>query len=84
MKKNIQEKSEWIVPYNYLPNQFANRLDIFNEWKKLTDTSEYTLGPKVEEFERNFASFVGAKYCISTNNGTDALILALKSLGITD
>ena len=83
MKKNIQEKSEWIVPYNYLPNQFANRLDIFNEWKKLTDTSEYTLGPKVEEFERNFASFVGAKYCISTNNGTDALILALKSLGIT-
>lgn len=84
MKKNIKEESEWIVPYNYLPNQFANRLDIFDEWKKLTDTSEYTLGPKVEEFERNFASFVGAKYCISTNNGTDALILALKSLGITD
>ncbi len=83
MKKNIKE-SEWIVPYNYLPNQFANRLDIFDAWKKLTDTSEYTLGPKVEEFERNFASFVGAKYCISTNNGTDALILALKSLGITD
>ena len=84
MKKNIKDESEWIVPYNYLPNQFANRLDIFDEWKKLTDTSEYTLGPKVEEFERNFASFVGAKYCISTNNGTDALILALKSLGITD
>ena len=84
MKKNIKEKSEWIVPYNYLPNQFVNRVDIFDEWKKLTDTSEYTLGPKVEEFERNFASFVGAKYCISTNNGTDALILALKSLGITN
>jgi len=83
MNKNIQEKSEWIVPYNYLPNQFANRLDIFDEWKKLTETSEYTLGPKVEEFERNFARFVDAKYCISTNNGTDALILALKSLGIT-
>ena len=74
--------SEWIVPYNYLPEQFKNRNDIFNEWEKLAQSSEFTLGPKVMEFEKNFAAFVGAKYCIATNNGTDALILALKALGI--
>jgi dTDP-3-amino-2,3,6-trideoxy-4-keto-D-glucose/dTDP-3-amino-3,4,6-trideoxy-alpha-D-glucose/dTDP-2,6-dideoxy-D-kanosamine transaminase len=75
-------KSDWIVPYNYLPEQFKNRNDIFDEWEKLAQSSEFTLGPKVAEFEKNFAAFVGAKHCIATNNGTDALILALKALGI--
>ncbi len=75
-------QSEWIVPYNYLPEQFKNRNDIFKEWEDLAQSSEFTLGPKVKEFEKNFASFVGAKFCIATNNGTDALILALKALGI--
>ena len=75
-------RSEWIVPYNYLPEQFKNRNDIFDEWEKLTRSSEFTLGPKVTEFEESFAAFVRAKYCIATNNGTDALILALKALGI--
>ena len=75
-------KSEWIVPYNYLPEQFKNRNDIFDEWEKLAQSSEFTLGPKVAEFEKSFAAFVGATYCIATNNGTDALILALKALGI--
>jgi dTDP-4-amino-4,6-dideoxygalactose transaminase len=33
-------------------------------------------------FEKNFSKYVGVKYCISTNNGTDALILCLKAIGI--
>ena len=36
----------------------------------------------MEEFENKFKSFVNSKYCISTNNGTDALILSLKALNI--
>jgi len=82
VKDNVEGSNHWIVPYNYLPKQFSNRKDIFDEWEELTHTSEFTLGPRVERFERNFASFVGAKFCVSTNNGTDALILGLKSLGI--
>ena len=82
MSINKAPKSDWIVPYNYLPEQFENRNDIFAEWEKLAQSSEFTLGPKVAEFEKNFAAFVGAKHCIATNNGTDALILALKALGI--
>ena len=39
-------------------------------------------GPKVEEFERIFAKFVGTKYAIATTSGTTALHLALLSLGI--
>ena len=69
------------IPFNYLPQQFANLKPYFVQWKKLVKTTEFTLGPFVNEFEKTFAKYIGVKYCISTNNGTDALILCLKLLG---
>ncbi len=39
-------------------------------------------GPKVEEFEKKFAEWVGAKYGIAVNSGTAALHTALLSCGI--
>ncbi len=43
----------------------------------------YFIGsPHVKQFEKNFASFIGTKHCIGVNSGTDALILAMKFLGI--
>lgn len=68
------------VPYNYLPQEFGDTKNIFNDWARLIESSEYTLGPFVEEFESKFAELVGSKHAISTNNGTDALILSLKAL----
>ena len=41
------------VNYNYLPDEFKNHKKIFIEWKKLIKTSEFTLGYKVLEFEKN-------------------------------
>jgi aminotransferase EvaB len=70
------------VPFNYLPFQFSRTNTYFKEWKKLIKSTEFTLGPFVEKFEKNFSKYVGVKYCISTNNGTDALILCLKAIGI--
>ena len=35
-----------------------------------------------EAFEKSFAEYVGTRYCIGTGNGLDALVLALKALGI--
>ena len=40
------------------------------------------MGSYVEKWEARFSKYVGSKYCVSTNNGTDALILSLKSLNI--
>ena len=34
------------------------------------------------KFEKKFQDYINVKHCISTNTGTDALIIALKSLGI--
>ena len=70
------------VPYNYLPFQFADPEPVIAEWRKLIASAEFTLGPWVEDFEKKFATYVGMKHCVSTNNGTDALILALKAAGI--
>jgi dTDP-4-amino-4,6-dideoxygalactose transaminase len=39
-------------------------------------------GPYVQSFERDFAAFCGVRHCIGVGNGTDAIFIALKSLGI--
>lgn len=70
------------VPYNYLPMQFSDHYAILAEWEKLIQSTEFTLGLYVESFEKQFADFIGSKHVISTNTGTDALILALKALGV--
>ena len=42
----------------------------------------YILGPESEAFEKAFADYLGVKNCIGMNSGTDALILAIRALGI--
>ncbi len=44
--------------------------------------SAYIGGPHVKAFEEAFAAFCGAKHCVGVGNGTDALFIALKVLGI--
>lgn len=43
---------------------------------------QYILGPEVAELEERLAAYIGAKYCISVANGTDALQIALMALGV--
>ena len=70
------------VPYNYLPMEFRKNNKILSRWKKLIQSTDFTLGKDMIEFEKKFAKYIGAKHVISTNNGTDALILSLKSIGV--
>jgi aminotransferase EvaB len=42
----------------------------------------YVLGDEVRQFEAAFAAYCGAPHCISLANGTDALELALRGLGV--
>ena len=45
-------------------------------------SGRYVLGPEVEAFEREFAAFVGVRHCVGVANGTEALTIALRALGI--
>lgn len=62
--------------------QFSQYDEILNDWKKLITSTEFTLGPYVENFENKFAEFIKCNHVIGTNTGTDALILALKAIGV--
>ena len=45
--------------------------------------SAFIRGPQVDQFEQDFASLIGSKHCVSCGNGTDALYIALRALGVT-
>src|SRR5687767_3053425 len=48
----------------------------------LLDSSVFIQGKYVQQFEDEFAAYVGANHCIGCANGTDAIELALEGLGI--
>ena len=77
-------RTRWVVPFNYLDRQFgeAETEAILGELHELVRTCAFTIGPPVLEFERRLGEMVGVEHVIGTNSGTDALILALKALGI--
>ncbi|MHC5545418.1 DegT/DnrJ/EryC1/StrS family aminotransferase [Bacillus subtilis] len=55
------------------------------EIQEVTETLEsgwLSKGPKVQQFEKEFAAFVGAKHAVAVNSCTAALFLALKAKGI--
>lgn len=49
---------------------------------KVLRSGWYVLGPEVASFEKEFAEYVGAGYCVGLANGLDALWLAFRVLGI--
>jgi len=70
------------VRYSYLPQQFGDCEDLWEELKRFVPTGDFTLGKPLSEFENSFASLIGTKYAIGVNSGTDAIKLSLKALGI--
>jgi len=50
--------------------------------RKAIQTAGFIGGPEVEGFEREFAQFCDAKYCVGVNSGTDALRFALTAAGV--
>jgi dTDP-4-amino-4,6-dideoxygalactose transaminase len=50
--------------------------------KRALHTAGFIGGPIVEEFERAFAKFCGARFCVGVSSGTDALRFALVAAGV--
>lgn len=47
-------------------------------------SAQYIMGDNIKQFENEFNEYLGSKHSISVGNGTDALIISLKALGIGD
>ncbi len=46
------------------------------------DSEQYILGPEVSAFEREFAAYCGADHAVGVANGTEAITVALRALGV--
>lgn len=50
--------------------------------QRVLERGHYVLGPEVAGFEAEFAAYCGVAHCVGVANGTDALELALRALGV--
>lgn len=71
------------VPYFDLKTQYLElREEILPALDRVCQGASFILGEEVELFEREFAEYCDASYCVALNSGTSALHLALLSLGV--
>jgi dTDP-3-amino-3,4,6-trideoxy-alpha-D-glucose transaminase len=49
---------------------------------RVLDSGRFILGPEVEAFEREMAAYCGARHAVGVANGTEAITIALRSMGI--
>lgn len=78
-----REATERRIPLFATEAARAPHLDaIAARQRAVLESGRYILGPEVEAFEAEFAAFVGRRHCIGVANGTEALTIALRSLGI--
>ena len=76
-------KAKTSVPFVDLYAQYQSiKPEIDAAIAAVLNTTAFIGGPHVKEFETSFAEYCGVKHCLGVANGTDALFIALKALGI--
>ena len=71
------------IPFVDLRAQhLALKSEIDEAIARVIENSSFILGREVERFEREFAAYIGARFCVGVSSGTAALQLALIALGI--
>jgi dTDP-4-amino-4,6-dideoxygalactose transaminase len=71
------------VPFADLHAQYLTiKKDLDAAIAEVITTSAFIRGPFVDAFEKEFAAAVGAEHCVSCGNGTDALYIAMRALGV--
>lgn len=71
------------IPLINLREQYKTiRTECDRKISDILSSAQYIMGENVKTFEKEFAEYIGIKHSISVANGTDALVIALKALGI--
>lgn len=68
------------VDFKPMHDELREQLDA--AYRRVTDKNIYIQGEECAAFEKEFAAYCGARYCIGVATGLDALYLTLKALGI--
>ena len=71
------------IPFvSFLPMENELNENIRSAFERVFNRSWYIEGKEDEAFEKAFAAYCDTKYCVGCGNGLDALMLALKALGV--
>jgi dTDP-4-amino-4,6-dideoxygalactose transaminase len=71
------------VPLLDLKQQYATiRDEVLRVTDEVYESQHFILGKRVDDFERDFAKYCGAKHSVGLSSGTDALLIALMVYGI--
>ena len=71
------------IPFVDLHAQYLSiKPEIDEAIARVIATSSFVRGPEVEAFEADYSALMGAQHTVSCANGTDALYIAMKALGI--
>jgi len=71
------------VPPLNLQKQYKKiKKEVRDRINEVCDAQAFVLGKTVSDFENHFAAYCGTKYAVGCANGTDAILLSLKVLGI--
>jgi dTDP-4-amino-4,6-dideoxygalactose transaminase len=71
------------IPFADLHREYLEiRLDIHQAVSRVLESGWFVLGEEVVQFEKAFSDYVGARWAIGVNSGSDALYLALRALNI--
>lgn len=71
------------IPFGDSRRQYlAMKDEIDSAVGRVFESGWYILGKEVDAFEREFAAYLGVRHCIGVGNGTDAIEIALRALGI--
>ncbi|MGH3313465.1 MAG: DegT/DnrJ/EryC1/StrS family aminotransferase [Streptomyces sp.] len=68
--------------WGYLEEYAEERKDILDAVDTVFSSGRLVLGSSMEGFEREFAAYHGMRHCVSVDNGTNAIKLALQALGV--
>ena len=77
-------RNEAILCANPLPENKKHEKEIRKAISSVIDSGNFILGSEVEKFERNLSTYLGNKYSVGVNSGTDALVLSLRALGVQE
>ena len=72
------------VPLLDLKAQYAPlRDEILSAVTRVCDSQRFIMGPEIDALERELSAMLGVRHAVAVSSGTDALLLALMTLGIT-
>jgi len=72
-----------MIPFVDLKTQYKiikNKID--KEIFQVIENTDFIGGASINDFEKEFSKYLGIRYCIGVNSGTDALILGLRALDL--